>query len=386
MRGGFAQIPVQEALALKWRVLKLAIGLGAGAFSLCQTSLLAAPTSAPAPIRVPASLQWGAAKKGSVLTRQIAIENPSSVTAEQITVDSSCSCTQILSAPTRLKPHEAGVVSLRYAPDKAGDARIEVLVRAKVSGKTLISQIAATASISENGKEAGSEFSLPEIEAQAALKEASLTLVDLRSAREYANAHIPGSLNIPLFALKAQDFLKTRRILLVNDGLLTPAIQEEAGRLGNAGFVSVRFLSGGVRAWQWAGGQVEGRSPETVRLLGVDRLMEAEKNRAWDCVFVTSKQDSDKLSQAVKGQQGAAPAHQTFVIAAEREQYRQLEASLSGSKTPFLYFDGTINDWIRFHANLMPITPVASIVIGSSPTHALSIRSGKGSPCKTCSH
>ncbi|MFA7345614.1 MAG: rhodanese-like domain-containing protein [Terrimicrobiaceae bacterium] len=85
-------------------------------------------------------------------------------------------------------------------------------------------------------------------------------VVDVRGAEDYQRSHLPESLNMPSFQLKASQHLKTRPLVLVGDGPQT------AAQLQKAGFESVRILDGGIPAWQALGAP----------LLGSERGLPAE--------------------------------------------------------------------------------------------------------------
>jgi len=84
-----------------------------------------------------------------------------------------------------------------------------------------------------------------------------LTLVDVRRRPDFERLHIPGSLNIPLYAVKAKTYLKSMPVVLVNEGFNYSELQTECRRLGERGF-KVSILDGGLPAWYRKGGQLTG--------------------------------------------------------------------------------------------------------------------------------
>lgn len=84
-----------------------------------------------------------------------------------------------------------------------------------------------------------------------------LTLVDVRRQQDFDRLHIPGSINIPLYAVKTKTYLKPVRVVLVNQGFNYAELQAECRRLGERGF-SVSILDGGLPAWKRKGGQLIG--------------------------------------------------------------------------------------------------------------------------------
>ncbi len=82
-------------------------------------------------------------------------------------------------------------------------------------------------------------------------------LVDVRSAKEFEEFRIPGSLNVPLFSVKTKGFLAARRLVLFNQGHTYGSLRHEATRLVARGF-DVSILDGGLNEWKRQGGPIEG--------------------------------------------------------------------------------------------------------------------------------
>jgi len=82
-------------------------------------------------------------------------------------------------------------------------------------------------------------------------------LIDVRGSREFDAVHIPGSINIPLYLIKAKPFLKTGRLVLVDNGYLYGLLADECEKLAENGF-HVSILWGGLNAWKEKGMDFEG--------------------------------------------------------------------------------------------------------------------------------
>ncbi len=85
----------------------------------------------------------------------------------------------------------------------------------------------------------------------------AFTMVDVRSREDFERLYIPGSVNIPLYAVKTKTYLKSAPIVLVNEGFRYAEQESECRRLAAQGF-KVFILDGGLPAWQRKGGQLAG--------------------------------------------------------------------------------------------------------------------------------
>jgi rhodanese-related sulfurtransferase len=83
------------------------------------------------------------------------------------------------------------------------------------------------------------------------------TLVDVRGREDYERLYIPGSVNIPLYAVKTKSYLKSTPVVLVNEGFRYTELENECRRLMERGF-QVSILDGGLPAWKRKGGQLTG--------------------------------------------------------------------------------------------------------------------------------
>ncbi len=84
-----------------------------------------------------------------------------------------------------------------------------------------------------------------------------ITLVDVRSPKDFERLRIPGSINIRLYFIKTKSFLKSTPIVLVNGGFSYTQLLAECRRLEDMGF-SVSILDGGITAWRLNAGALVG--------------------------------------------------------------------------------------------------------------------------------
>jgi len=100
------------------------------------------------------------------------------------------------------------------------------------------------------------------------LGEGDAVIVDTRPARDFRNLRIPGSVNLPARSLAGRGHLKSRRLLLVDRGHSSEALEAACRELRASGFASVGIVEGGLHAWAQLVGDLEG-----------DRLMQRGLNR-----------------------------------------------------------------------------------------------------------
>src|SRR5262245_56254667 len=107
-------------------------------------------------------------------------------------------------------------------------------------------------------------------------------LIDVRSPQEFRAVHIPGSVNVPLEAVRQHaaeigEHVDADAVLICRAG---QRAAEASRLLGEAGARAGRVLQGGISAWQGAGGPVrKGRS-----VWGLERQVRL----AVGCIVLTS--------------------------------------------------------------------------------------------------
>ena len=87
--------------------------------------------------------------------------------------------------------------------------------------------------------------------------DSGIQLVDVRPEGAFAEVRIPGSFNIPLFALKTKAFLKSKQVVVAGDGRSCEELQRACRELRALGF-DANILFGGINLWRQMGGPVQG--------------------------------------------------------------------------------------------------------------------------------
>ncbi len=82
-------------------------------------------------------------------------------------------------------------------------------------------------------------------------------LVDVRPRNAFDAFRIPGSINIPAYAVKTKTQLKNRSVILINQGHSYKCLEQTCENLKTLGF-SARIMAGGLNGWRQAGGPLEG--------------------------------------------------------------------------------------------------------------------------------
>lgn len=119
-----------------------------------------------------------------------------------------------------------------------------------------------------------------------------MILIDVRSKSEFEKFRIPGSINIPLFAIKTKTFLKSKSLLLVNEGYNPDQLEQECERLKKAGF-NVRFLYGGFNAWKEQGYALDGDvfAQSGLNRMPAQSLFAEKENKHWIVIDISAPRD-----------------------------------------------------------------------------------------------
>ena len=104
-----------------------------------------------------------------------------------------------------------------------------------------------------------------------------IILIDVRKRAEFEKFRIPGAINIPLFAIKTKAFLKSKPLVLINEGYSYSQLERECEPLRKFGF-KVWLLNGGLHYWRRKRGPLEG-----------DAFAQKGLNRIPPAIFFTEK-------------------------------------------------------------------------------------------------
>lgn len=130
-----------------------------------------------------------------------------------------------------------------------------------------------------------------------------MILIDVRPESAFKKFRIPGSINIPLFAIKTKTFLKSKSLVLINEGYHFNQMQQECKELEKAGF-NVRFLYGGFNAWKEQGYALDGDvfAQSELNRMPAQSLFAEKENTHWIVIDISepeNPQTSALLPQAI---------------------------------------------------------------------------------------
>ncbi len=137
----------------------------------------------------------------------------------------------------------------------------------------------------------------------------NLVLVDVRNSKEFEKFRIPGSVNIPLFALKTKTFLKSRPLVLINEGHSYEQLKEQCAILSETGF-SVSILDGGLYQWRRKGGPLEGDvfAQRDLNEISPQTFFAGKAYENWMVIDVSRSPFTLPLSPGLRGEGGGEGA------------------------------------------------------------------------------
>ncbi len=199
---------------------------------------------------------FGTVRVGDVVEYVFSLWNIGGVTLAVEDVELSCECLSVIGKPVRVAPGEKFDLGLRLVPDTEGDFEYTATVRFSDSSieprRFALTGRVAPAVVRSDYITA---VSLRRLMA----REDRLSVVDLRGHSEFSRTHIANAMSIPAGVLHHKSWLKSRAIVLVDDGTGWGTTERLCHELREAGFGSVSILEGGMAGWHAVGGAVDGR-------------------------------------------------------------------------------------------------------------------------------
>lgn len=209
------------------------------------------------------------------------------------------------------------------------------------------------------------------VSAEALLREDPMgretVLLDIRGQADVDQCRIPGSLHIPLHAVRTKEFLKPRRLVLVGRNGLDEREESECVRLNNEGFMA-SLLDGGISAWSAAGRPVEGDGCQAGSLNTISPVewLASRRDERWLLVNACRSKQSDGLRlipqalilpdpenldvlRSLIGQRAAGRPVTLLLFDDDGSDIPRLAQALSKSTLPrVLFLEGGINHYQAF--------------------------------------
>ena len=117
-------------------------------------------------------------------------------------------------------------------------------------------------------------------------KKEKIALIDVRNREKFEKIRIPGSINLPLFAIKTKTFLKHKPLILINDGYHYSPLEREYKRLKDSGFTAIWILNGGLKAWREKGATLKGNIFAQKELNKVSPQIFFEEKNDESCIVI----------------------------------------------------------------------------------------------------
>ncbi len=107
-----------------------------------------------------------------------------------------------------------------------------------------------------------------------------ITLIDVRSRRDFKDGHIPGAINVPMVVVREKRLPPLGRAIVVGDGIDQAATMEAAQVLNGKPGISAEVMEGGYLAWEALGYPTTrpfGTHEETQPYISYDKLAKIAK-------------------------------------------------------------------------------------------------------------
>jgi rhodanese-related sulfurtransferase len=123
-----------------------------------------------------------------------------------------------------------------------------------------------------------------------------LILIDVRNSKEFGKFRIPGSVNIPLFAIKTKTFLKPKPLVLINEGNTYKQLIHECTILSESGF-TVSILNGGLNQWRQKDGLLEGDvfAQRELNQVALQAFFAAQSSENWIVINASGKSETQNF-------------------------------------------------------------------------------------------
>jgi rhodanese-related sulfurtransferase len=176
-----------------------------------------------------------------------------------------------------------------------------------------------------------------------------ITLVDIRMPGEFDKARIPGSINIPLYAIRTKAFLRSAPFVFVEDGYHYRSMEKECGILKEAGFKAFHLI-GGLNAWKQRGGPLQGKAFEVMALNRIfpQAYYQEKDQEEWMVIDASAKQTPKSIALFPNALHMPFRDVAEFVVNIKKK----MESGKSNLSYPLLVFNEEGNQYEKFESNM----------------------------------
>lgn len=231
--------------------------------------------------------------------------------------ETSCECLVPRFAPTDVPAGETRMLKFTYESHATGRMRVDIKFLG-AAASTVLTQSSVIGLVTER------KLFLTSEQMRALQKSDDLVLVDLRRPDRFAEAHLPRSLNLPSFVLKHRTDLKTRKLVLIDEGFSPASLAEEMHNLRENGFAEIYVLEGGVGSWIRMGRPVEGTASSA---LAASRITPAEflRSQKTDYWQVINAVEKSAVSENLGSVQAGRIVPRVLIVAPMDSSYAGIE-------------------------------------------------------------
>lgn len=220
--------------------------------------------------------------------------------------------------------------------------------------------------------DSGSLYLSPESVLAMLKNRQEVLFVDVRDREAFDRLKIPGSIHIPVYALKSKTFLRDKSFVLVSEGYPNISLDQTCKALRAGGFARASILSGGLRSWMLKKGPIEGdpfaakevtrvppkdffaqqESPDWLVVIASGPTASASQPLIPGALILTLQGDSRKFVSSLKTLINSKPGSPrlTVLVSDERgEKYESIERTVQeeGIRNVF-YLEGGLEAYRIF--------------------------------------
>ncbi len=241
----------------------------------------------------------GVAHVGQTLHHEFGVTNSSNRSVRIEGVRSLCDCLQVASQLDRVGPGAVAKLAVVVVPQRPGafDSGVQVEIAGESSSRVFMVSGWAVEDVRagvENWQVSAEELISHPAESR------DVIFVDVRMPEQFRLGHIPGSLNMPLHTVKARSFLRSNRVILLNEGHDDRTLLGECLNLQGLSFTNVQVLLGGLGQWRRSGGTLEGEHPTSAALgeISPRQFQQVSPDPGWLIVNLTDNENEALATEA----------------------------------------------------------------------------------------